>query len=178
MMDAVATSMNNEDKKSWRDLIDARVYVVGIGGGGGGGDGDGEKGAGQPVRDELATESERTYTTFGHLIGLVSALDAMGFLGLIGSIIMWRIKAKESPFYDDHGREAVNFQISLLIYLIGGAIILGLFTAITLGVGIILTGPAAVLGIVFLIVIRLVGCIRGANRGEYYRYPMCLRFLV
>lgn len=176
-MDAVASSMNNEDKKSWRNLVDARMYVVGIGGGGGGG----EKGPGQPVRDELATESERTYTTFGHLIGLVSALDAMGILGLIGSIIMWRIKAKESPFYDDHGREAVNFQISLLIYMIGGAIILGLFTAITLGVGIILTGPAAVLGILFLIVIRLVGCIRGAiaaNRGEYYRYPMCLRFLV
>ena len=136
---------------------------------------------GSDSRGDVATRPGRTYTTVGHLLGLVSALDAMGFLGLIGSIIMWRIKAKESPFHDDHGREAVNFQISLLLYMIGGAIILGLFTAITLGVGIILTGPAAVLGIVFLIGIRLVGCIRGAiaaNRGEYYRYPMCLRFLV
>jgi len=30
---------------------------------------------------------------------------------------MWRIKHKESPFLDDHGREAVNFQLSLLLRL-------------------------------------------------------------
>jgi hypothetical protein len=173
-MGAAASTMNNDGRKSWGGFEDIRVDAVGIG------TGDRNNGPGGRFRDELATESERTYTTFQHLIGLVSALDGMGFLGLIGSIIMWRIKANESPFYDDHGREAVNFQISLLVYAIGGAIILGLFTAITLGVGIVLAAPIGAVGVLFLIVIRIVGCIRGsiaANRGEYYRYPVCLRFL-
>lgn len=169
--------MNDQEPKPWSALKDAKVFVAKVEIGGG------PKGEGphQTLRDEQASEAERTYTTFQHLIGCISALDGMGFLGLIGAIIMWRIKANDSPYYDDHGREAVNFQISLLVYLIGGAIVLGLFTAITLGVGIVLAAPIAAIGAIFLIVLRLVGCIRGAiaaNRGEYYRYPMCLRFLV
>ncbi|MCB9838343.1 MAG: DUF4870 domain-containing protein [Phycisphaeraceae bacterium] len=136
----------------------------------------------EALRDEHATEAERTYTTFQHLVGLVSALDAgMGLMGMIGSIVMWRIKSKESPFYDDHGREAVNFQLSLFVYFIVGWLILALFTLVTLGFGVVLAAPIGGLGIIGLIVLRFVGCIRGAiaaNRGEYYRYPMCLRFLV
>ena len=137
--------------------------------------------AGAVCRDEQASEAERTYCTFQHLIGLLSLATGMGFLGLIGAIIMWRIKANESPFYDDHGREAVNFQISLLVYLFGGGLVLGLFTLVTLGIGAVIAVPLMIVGTIFLVVIRLVGCIRGAvaaNRGEYYRYPMCLRFLV
>ncbi len=173
-MGAATIPMDENKKQSWRP----KVYVTTIGIGGG--DGNAE-GPGQTLSDDMATEAERTYSTFQHLVGLTSMVDGMGFLGLIGSIIMWRIKANESPFYDDHGRETVNFQISLLIYLFAGGIILGLFTLITFGVGIIIAAPLAVIGGIFLIVIRLVGCIRGAiaaNRGEYYRYPMCMRFLV
>jgi len=175
-VNATASTMNEKNRQS-EQREGASVYGVGAAFDFGGG-----KDAGEKVRDEEATEAERTYTTFQHLVGLVSALDGgMGFLSLIGAIIMWRIKAGESPFYDDHGREAVNFQISLLVYFFGGAVILGLFTAITLGVGIVLTGPLGAVGLLSLFILRLVGCIRGAiaaNRGEFYRYPMCLRFLV
>jgi len=167
--------MNNDEKKNnwgWAGIEDAKVYVAKI-------DIGGPKG--ETLQDEEATEAERTYTTFQHLVGLVSALDGMGVLGLIGAIIMWRIKAPESPYYDDHGREAVNFQISLLVYLIGGAIILTLFSVVTFGVGAFIAAPLGALGVVFLLVMRFVGCIRGAiaaNRGEFYRYPITLRFLV
>ncbi len=173
-MGAATIPMDENEKQPWSP----KVYVATIGIGGGA---DRADGPGQTLRDEQATEAERTYTTFQHLVGLTSMIDGMGFLGLIGSIIMWRIKADESPFYDDHGRETVNFQISLLIYLFGGGLILGLFTLITFGLGAIIAVPLMILGTLFLIVIRLVGCIRGsiaANKGEYYRYPMCMRFLV
>jgi uncharacterized Tic20 family protein len=177
-MGAAAKSMDDKGWQSWDGLkdfgMDAKVYVAKVELGG-----SGEKG--QPVHDEQASEAERTYTTFQHLVGLVSMMDGLGILGLIGTLVMWRIKANDSPYYDDHGREAMNFQISLLVYMFGGAAILMLFTLITFGVGAIIAAPLAVLGVVFLVVIRLVGGIRGAmaaNRGEYYRYPMCLRFLV
>lgn len=132
-----------------------------------------------PYVDPHAKEDERTYALFTHVVGMLGLLDHM-FLGLIGTIILWRIKAKRSPFLDDHGREAVNFQLSLLIYLIAGGIMLGIFTAITLGIGLVLTLPIGAIGLVFLYVLRLVGGIRGAMfaaRGQYYRYPMTLRLI-
>lgn len=172
MAGAAATMNDEKQKKSWAGFEDAKVYVASIDFGSGG--------KGERLRDDDASEAERTYTLFQHLVGLTSAIDGMGILGLIGAIIMWRIKAAESPFYDDHGREAVNFQISLLVYLIGGAIVLTLFSLITFGFGAIFAIPLAAIGTLFLFVMRFVGCIRGAiaaNKGEYYRYPITMRFI-
>jgi hypothetical protein len=125
------------------------------------------------VRDEAADESERTYAIFNHLIGLLSLADVViPLVGLLGTLIMWRVKRAESPFLDDHGREATNFQLSTLLYLIVGIV----FAIITFGLGVILAVPAGIA----LMILMLVGCIRGAiaaNRGEYYRYPMCIRFI-
>jgi uncharacterized Tic20 family protein len=132
-----------------------------------------------PVVDPEAREDERTYALFNHLVGLLSLADMM-ILGLIGAIVMWRIRAKHSPFLDDHGREAVNFQISMLIYLVGGSIVLALFTVLTAFIGSIITIPLAAIGLLFLVVLRIVGGVRGAMhaaKGQYYRYPMCLRLI-
>lgn len=123
----------------------------------------------QPYVDPHADSGERTYAAFNHYIGLLSLMDAT-VLGLIGTLIMWVTKRKESPFLDDHGREAVNFQISLLLYAVVGTII----------IAIISFGLLVVPWIGALFILRLIGCIRGglaANRGEYYRYPCCIRFL-
>jgi len=122
-----------------------------------------------PVVDPSAGESERTYALFQHLVGLLSMAD-LSLLGLIGTLVMWRIKAKDSPFLDDHGREATNFQLSLLLYFIVGSIV----------IAIVSFGMLVLPWLIFLWILRLAGCIRGAiwaNRGQYYRYPMTIRFL-
>lgn len=127
--------------------------------------------------DAFAGSDERTYTIFQHLVGLASITSSgIPLIGLVATLIMWQIKKSQSPFLDDHGREAMNFQISLLIYTIAGSIVIGILGVITLGIGLVLFP----VGGVFLIVLQLVGAIRGAmaaNRGEYYRYPMTIRML-
>jgi uncharacterized Tic20 family protein len=132
---------------------------------------------GTRYRDEAASPDERQYGIAIHLAAGLSALSGgVPVLGLIATLILWRIKAKESPFLDDHGCEAVNFQISLLLYYIVGGIVGGILTAITLG----LFSIVMVLGAVALFIVGIVACIRGAiasNRGEFYRYPICVRFL-
>ncbi len=123
------------------------------------------------VVDDHAGEAERTYSLFNHLVGLLSLFD-FAVLGLIGTAIMWRVKHDESPFLDDHGREAVNFQISLLVFSVAFIV----FCIVTFGFGAVLT-PVFIAA---MIALRLVGCIRGsmaAHRGEFYRYPMCIRFI-
>ena len=117
------------------------------------------------VVDPQAQEWERLYATFLHL----STLTFHFGIPVIPGLIMWLIKRDRSPFVDDHGREAVNFQISLLLYAL---IIIPVVGIITCTLGFILYIPLYALGIVGMIMAAI-----AANRGEYYRYPATIRFL-
>ncbi len=112
---------------------------------------------------DAPSETERTYATFQHLIGVVGLLGGgLPVLGCIGAVTLWRIKARQSEFLDDHGREAVNFQLSLILY------------------GLVMTLPSMGFVWFFIAALSVYGCVRGAmaaNRGDYYRYPACLRLI-
>jgi uncharacterized Tic20 family protein len=115
--------------------------------------------------DEQADSAERQYAVFNHLAGMSSIMSwPFPMLGPVATLIMWRIRAKDSPFLDDHGREAFNFQLTMILW--------GL-AAIPLAV------PTLGLSIPAWFVLLCVGTIRAAvfaNKGRYYRYPMCIRF--
>lgn len=112
--------------------------------------------------DPDATSSERTYAVLMHL----SLLAAHVLVPILPLAIMWIIKRKESPFIDDHGREAMNFQISLLIYFVAGTLLT------VVGIGVLIMLATWALGIVGMILAAV-----AANRGEFYRYPATLRLI-
>jgi len=113
--------------------------------------------------DALAQPDERTYAIFCHL-----SLLAAQIIPIVPALVLWLIKRNDSPFIDDHGREALNFQISITIYMIGA----GILVIPTLGLSILL-----VIGVsIFALVVMIIASI-AASRGEYYRYPMCMRFV-
>jgi len=117
--------------------------------------------------DPDATADERTFAMFMHLSLLAHTVLTM--IAIIAPIIMWNIKKNESPFLDDHGREAINFQISLLLY-----------SVLTIPIGIITCGLGFFVLPVGIYILGLIGMILAAvaaNRGEFYRYPMTLRFI-
>ncbi len=116
------------------------------------------------VVDPHAAEGERTYAMFMHLTLIASHMG----VPIVPALIMWLIKKDKSPYLDDHGREALNFQFSLICYAIG-AFLVGL---VTCGAGFLLYLPLYALGIVGMILASV-----AANKGEYYRYPMTIRFL-
>lgn len=129
--------------------------------------------------DPDADAAQRSYASLNQLVGLLTLVDGLGLLAFIGTIIMWRVKADESPFLDDHGREATNAQISWFLLLMGGGVVFGLFVLVTIGIGVIAL-PFFLLYVLFLLVLRVVTVIRAAiaaHRGEYYRYPMTIRFI-
>lgn len=117
------------------------------------------------ITDPRAEEWERTYAMFNHL----SLLTLHVLMPVIPALVMWLIKRDRSPFVDDHGREAVNFQLSLVIYALVIVPVAGL---ITCGVGFVLWIPVYVIGMVGMVL----GAI-AANKGQYYRYPATIRFL-
>lgn len=117
--------------------------------------------------DEGIPSEARTYATFNHVVPLLAHLGGPFLVPLIAAIVMWQIKKSESPFLDDHGREASNFQLSLLIY---AGVIIGV-AVLTCGIGALLTLP--------LLILNIIGCVlaaRAAHEGSYYRYPMSIRF--
>lgn len=104
----------------------------------------------------------RNWAVLSHLSAFVMFL---GIPAVIGPVVAWVLK-KEDSYVDFHGKEAVNFNISFLIY---GAVSAFL---ILLVVGIILL-PVVLMTWFVLVIVAAVK----AGNGEYYRYPFTIRFL-
>ena len=119
-----------------------------------------------------SNKEARQWAMFAHLAGPLSLLIGVGFagLGFVGPLVIWLIKKYEFPFVDDQGKEALNFQISVTIYLFGCAMI-----ACT-GIGMVVAIPLLLALGLFDLVVTVVAAIK-ANEGIAYRYPLCIRIL-
>ena len=125
--------------------------------------------------DEAATADERMFSTFMHLSLLAHMV--IPFVSILIPIVMYASKKNESAYIADHGRESINFQITMLLYSIILPIIAIPIGLLLFVVGVAITVPIAAL---FPYVLGLIGMIIAsiaANRGELYRYPMTIRFL-
>ncbi len=120
------------------------------------------------VTEEIGKE-ERRWAMFSHLAALVGLV--MPVIGcIVGPLVVWQIKKEEFPFVDEQGKEAVNFQILMSLYLLISAIIWIPLSFVCIGVFI----PVAIsiVDLVFLLIAAV-----KANNGEHYRYPLTIRFI-
>ncbi len=122
-------------------------------------------GASGRLVDPSVTSDVRTYALLMHLTPLLGLV--LPVVSVAAPVIMWQVRRTSSPFIDDHGREAVNFHISLMVYALAG-IPLSVFCGVGVGVW-VAAGILAVFGMVMASI--------AAHNGEYYRYPMCLRWV-
>lgn len=126
--------------------------------------GRGPSGAGdQSPRPAGVSSDSRTWGMLAHLSALVGLVIGFGFLG---PLVVWLIRRDQDPYVDYHGKEALNFNISVLLY----ALVSGLLILVLIGVVLL-----AVVGIGWL-VLTIVAGVRASN-GEYYRYPLTIRFV-
>lgn len=105
----------------------------------------------------------------------VSAI-AGGFMGglpaFLGPLVVWLIRRDNDPYSAAHGRDALNFNLSMLLY--GGALIV--FSIMTLGLGAFVTIPIGIaLGVVWVI-LSIIGALKAAN-DEPSHYPMTINFV-
>ena len=85
---------------------------------------------------------------------------------LVGPLIVWLAKRDDSPEIDAHGKESLNFQISMLIYNVIAAV----FCLVLIGFACL--AVLWVLNAVFVIVASI-----QASDGKFYRYPITIRFI-
>lgn len=112
----------------------------------------------------LQTQEERQMGMFIHLSRLA---DAFAFpIGAIITIVLWQTQKDKMPALDIHGKNAVNWMISSLIYM---AVSVPLMFVL---IGFLLVPVIWILMIVFPIIAAL-----KANNGEYWEYPLTIKFL-
>lgn len=88
------------------------------------------------------------------------------FTGFIGPLIIWLVKKDDDPFIDGQGKEALNFQITVLIAMI----VSGLLSFVC--IGFVLMPAVWIADLVFCIIASI-----KASSGQAYRYPLSIRFV-
>lgn len=104
------------------------------------------------------SQDDRNFAMLAHLLGI--------FFSFLGALIIWLIKKDQSQFVDQEAKEALNFQITVLIgYAIASVLVFLLVGALMYPV---------------IWVLNLVFCILGAiasSKGQGYRYPIAIRLI-
>ena len=114
-----------------------------------------------------ATEVKADYT-IGMLCHLLSLTQLLGVpLGnILIPLIVWLIKRDEDPFVDLCGKESLNFQISMTLYMMIAGFLILLF------VGLFMIPILMILNIVYTIIAAI-----KASQGTSYTYPLTIRFI-
>ena len=121
--------------------------------------------AGGPPAAAVNSSNIRTWNILCHASALLGVF--VHFPGhLIGPLIVWLAKRDDSPEIDAHGKESLNFQISMFIYNVIAAV----FCLVL--IGFVFLAVLWVLNAVFVIIASI-----QASDGKFYRYPMTIRFI-
>ena len=155
----------------------------------------------QANKSMIEDQKEYTTATFIHLSTLLKYI--FPFANYIAPILIWTFN-KEKPFVDEHGRQAINFQLSMLVY----SLVIGLASIpfIIFFAGDIMTimetvdrnggefsmnnlqnisGYVMLFGLFILLLIvqfvfelfAVINASIHASRGQQYQYPLSIPFI-
>ena len=110
----------------------------------------------------------RMWNMLCHLSALAGYIIPFG--NVLGPLLIWQIKKNEFPSVEEHGKAALNFQLTVLI-----ALFVGIIAAVLLSffcIGFLLVPVVVLIGLAGLVFAIIAGI--KANNGEAYRYPWSL----
>lgn len=117
-----------------------------------------------PLAPPLLSAQERGAAMRAHLCGLLAYPLPLVHLLVMAST--WVRGRKGSAFVEEHGREALNFQLSILVYLL-----------IAFSLSLVLIGLLMLpLVLLFQLVMMIEAAVQ-ARAGHRFRYPLTFRFL-
>ena len=118
----------------------------------------------QPLPPQpLPADQERLWAMLAHLLSFVAAYIALGF---IAPLVVLLVFGPRSAYVRAHAVESLNFNLTWLLYAIIGVILAFLL----IGIPILIA-----LGIAYLVLV-IIASVR-ANNGEFFRYPLTIRFV-
>ncbi|CAN5183503.1 DUF4870 domain-containing protein [Frigoribacterium sp. UYMn621] len=105
----------------------------------------------------LTEAEDRQWASFAHLGGII---------GFLPSLIIWLVFKDRGRFTNSEGKEALNFQITMVAAYIVGSILS------VIVIGFLITLAAAIVSIIF----SIMGFLK-AKDGIAYRYPFAIRLI-
>jgi len=107
------------------------------------------------------TADDKQWGMFCHLSSLAGFIVPGG--NIIGPLVCWMMKKETSSFVDYHGKESLNFQISMFVYiLICFATIIGALLVPIIGI--------------YALIMPIIAAMKAQN-GELYEYQMIFRII-
>jgi len=110
-----------------------------------------------PGAPELSESEDRNYAGLAQILGI---------LGFLPSLIIWLVFKDRGPKTNEMGKEALNFQITMIIVEVVGYVLTVVF------IGTILIIAAWALRIIFSII-----AFTKVQAGEDYKYPLTIRLI-
>jgi uncharacterized Tic20 family protein len=110
------------------------------------------------------SESERNWAMLCHLSAFAGFFFPFG--GIIGPLIFWLTRKDESHWVDWNGKGSLNFQISMLLYMV-----------LAIPLCIIIVGIPIIIFIGILKVICIIIASVRSAKGEEFRYPLSIPFI-
>jgi uncharacterized protein len=98
-----------------------------------------------------------------HLLSFVAAYLALGF---VAPLVVLLVFGPRSAYVRAHAVESLNFNLSWLLYAIVGGILL------IIGIGVLIL---IALGIAYVVLVIIASV--QANNGQFFRYPLTIRFI-
>jgi uncharacterized Tic20 family protein len=112
-----------------------------------------------------STGDPKSTAAMAHYLGAI-LLFFTCYLSWLGPLIIFSGEGKNDPFIKDQATEALNFQLTVCLAAVVSSLLIIVF------IGFILLPIVYLVGIIF-------GVLGGtaARRGEWYRYPLSIRFI-
>lgn len=114
--------------------------------------------------NRLLTETEKNWAMLCHLSSFAGFFFPFG--GIIGPLICWLSKKDDSEWINMNGKAALNFNLSILLYLV-----------LALPLSIILIGIPIMISLGILKIVCITIASVRAARGEIFRYPLSIPFI-
>ena len=119
-----------------------------------------------PTQASITPAEERNWSVIAHVVALAAMIFSAGFLGFVGSLVVYLLYKDRGPFVRQNAANSLNIQITeFIIIVISVPLMFVLVGFISFGIAFLL---AAVLHVV---------CAVKANNGEWYTPPLTPRFV-
>ena len=109
------------------------------------------------VEGSTGSSDENNMAMLAHILGIITCF--------VGPLVLY-LTVKDKPYVIEQTKEALNFQITIAIGYVVGAIL----TIIVIG-GLIYAA-AGILSLIFGIIAAM-----AASKGKHYRYPFAIRMI-
>jgi len=118
-----------------------------------------------PLSPTNIDPKHRTWATFCHLSALLG-LIGIPLANILGPFVIWLLKRNEIPLVDVEGKEALNFQISMSLYMLLAALLIFVF------IGFLLLPLLVIVDLVCIIIASI-----KTSNGEKFKYPITIRLI-